>query len=73
MGIFFSNNQSIIDYKNYEIIDKLGEGASGTVYKIRNNIDKKFYAVKKINGIKEAQFEEAQNEAKFYQLLIMNI
>ena len=69
MGNLFLYGQSKIDYKNYEIIDKLGEGASGTVYKIRNNIDKNFYAIKMIKGIKEDQFEEAQNEAKILSTL----
>ena len=36
-------------FDDYEIIDKLGKGAFGTVFKVRSKADKKIYALKKAN------------------------
>ena len=50
---------------NYDSIQKLGEGGFGKVYKARNNIDAKFYAIKvlkdfdsKTNDVKDQYIKE---------------
>ena len=34
--------------KDFEIMNKLGEGAFGQVYQVKRNIDSKIYAMKKL-------------------------
>lgn len=34
---------------DFQIIDKIGEGGGGSVYKVKNNFDGMFYAIKKVN------------------------
>lgn len=35
-------------HTDFQIIEKIGQGGGGSVYKVRHNIDKQFYAIKKI-------------------------
>lgn len=45
---------------NYEVQTKLGEGGYGKVYKARNKIDEKFYAIKVLKDF-ETKSEEVRN------------
>ena len=54
----------IIDSHEYKIVEEIGEGGSSKVYKVLNNEDNKFYAIKvKNNQVKES-FSIFQNEVQ---------
>jgi len=44
---FFSHGKSRM-LTDFQIIDKIGEGGGGSVYKVKNNFDGMFYAIKKV-------------------------
>ena len=46
---------------NYEVGQKLGEGGYGKVYKVKNRIDEKFYAIKVLKDF-ETKSEEVRNQ-----------
>ncbi|CAH6720244.1 putative calcium/calmodulin-dependent protein kinase type II [[Candida] jaroonii] len=50
--------------RNYEVLEKLGEGAFSNVYKCLNHFDKKFYAIKIINktNLNNKQLHNIENE-----------
>jgi len=52
-------NYISINSKRYNIIEQLGEGGFGKVYKVKND-DGKFYALKKIS-LKDKSPEEKKN------------
>lgn len=45
--------------KDFEQLEKLGSGAFGTVFKVRNRLDGQFYAVKKIRMSRSMMFLES--------------
>ena len=51
---------------DFQIISKLGEGAYSTVFKVKRNIDKKIYALKKVKilNLSEKEKENALNEVR---------
>ena len=51
---------------DFQIINKLGEGAYSTVFKVKRNIDKKIYALKKVKilNLSEKEKENALNEVR---------
>ena len=51
--------------KNYKIISKLGQGSFGTVYKVMNIKDKKYYVLKQIllDQAKKEEKEQITKEA----------
>ena len=53
--------------KNYEIIEKLGEGTFGSVYKVKIKNTNKVYALKQISlsGARKKELESVKNEAKY--------
>ena len=50
----------------YEIVDELGQGAMGIVYKAKDPLIDRMVAIKTIN-LSLAQEEKAEYEARFYQ------
>ena len=52
--------------KTYKIIKVLGKGTFGTVYKVENKDDNKYYVIKKIsiNGASKEELDKIKNEAK---------
>ena len=44
---FVSNGKSRM-LTDFQILDKIGEGGGGSVYKVKNNFDGMFYAIKKV-------------------------
>ena len=52
--------------KNFEILQKLGEGSFSTVYKVRRKIDNNIYALKKVKlqKLKEKEKQNALNEVR---------
>ena len=51
---------------DFQIISKLGEGAYSTVFKVKRNIDKKIYALKKVKilNLSEKEKENSLNEVR---------
>jgi PAS domain S-box-containing protein len=49
--------------KDFEELEKLGSGAFGTVFKVRNRLDGQFYAIKKIKMSKSVMFLESSGES----------
>ena len=51
---------------DFQIINKLGEGAYSTVFKVKRNIDNKIYALKKVKilNLSEKEKENALNEVR---------
>ncbi len=56
---------------NYKIIENLGKGSFGSVYKVLNEENNCIYAIKKINlkGVKEEELKLIKNEAKILSSL----
>ena len=52
--------------ENFEIIEKLGEGAYSTVFKVKRKIDKQIYALKKVklSNLKEKEKINSLNEVR---------
>ena len=52
--------------KNFEIINKLGNGAYSEVFKVRRKIDSKIYALKKVKlkNLKEKEKANALSEIR---------
>ena len=50
-----------MDLNNYQKKEKLGKGLNGTVYKVLDIIENKFYALKIIDSKKEKEIEEMKN------------
>ncbi len=59
--------------QNYEILDPLGGGAFGTVYKIRIKEDSKEYALKNVDLKRPGDLDDALMEYKLLQKGIPNI
>ena len=59
------NNYSNQNLSKYKIINKLGEGSFGKVYKVQNKIDKNIYVIKSINIKSKTQegLKTIENEA----------
>ena len=56
-----------VNLKNFAIIDEIGSGSFGKVYKVMKNEDRKIYAMKKLNKnflIKQKQLKYAIGECK---------
>jgi len=53
--------------ENFEEIELLGKGYSGTVWKVKRKVDRKMYAMKRINvtGISHDHLQNAFNEIRF--------
>ena len=53
--------------KNYEILGNLGQGAFGSVYKVKIKDTNKIYALKKIllSGATQKEIDSVKNEAKY--------
>ena len=51
---------------DFQIISKLGEGAYSTVFKVKRNVDKKIYALKKVKilNLSEKEKENSLNEVR---------
>ena len=51
---------------NFEILNTLGHGAFGNVFKVKNKKDNKIYALKKIilNNLSELEKNKVKNESK---------
>lgn len=62
--------QSRVDLE-YEVIEELGHGGFGTVYKVRNRVDSRLYALKKVklNPDNEALNEKIMREVKLLSRL----
>ena len=60
------NNNNNNKMNDFQIINKLGEGAYSTVFKVKRNIDKKIYALKKVKilNLSEKEKENALNEVR---------
>ena len=52
----FFNNQNF--HKNFIILEKIGKGGFGKVFKVKNLIDKKIYAIKEIKLKSNKKFKE---------------
>ena len=52
----FFNNQNF--HKNFIILEKIGKGGFGKVFKVKNLIDKKIYAIKEIKIKSNKKFKE---------------
>ena len=52
--------------KDFQLLNKLGEGAYSTVYKVKRLIDNEEYAMKKVkmNNLSEKEKENALNEVR---------
>jgi NIMA (never in mitosis gene a)-related kinase len=52
--------------KKFEIIERIGKGSFAKVYKVRRKLDKKIYALKKVNlgKMKKKEKENALNEIR---------
>ena len=52
--------------RDFEIFDKLGEGAYSTVFKVRRRSDSQLYALKKVklHGLKDKEKANALNEVR---------
>ena len=63
-------SQSRVDLE-YEVIEELGHGGFGTVYKVRNRVDSRFYALKKVklNPDNETLNEKIMREVKLLSRL----
>ncbi|CAG2170419.1 unnamed protein product, partial [Oppiella nova] len=59
-------NNSISFEKSFDVINKLGEGGYGLVYKVRDKCNHEFYAIKKchLNGLTEKEKENVLNETQ---------
>ena len=57
---------------DYRVLNELGKGAYGKVYKVEFKIDKKFYAMKEINLKNLTQKEEKNNLAEGSLLKLMS-
>lgn len=62
--------QSRVD-SEYEVIEELGHGGFGTVYKVRNRVDSRYYALKKVklNSDNETLNERIMREVKLLSRL----
>lgn len=51
---------------NFQLLDKLGEGAYSSVYKVKRRNDSKIYALKKVRmtDLSEKEKENALNEVR---------
>jgi NIMA (never in mitosis gene a)-related kinase len=51
---------------NFEILEKLGDGAYSIVYKVKRKADSKIYALKKVKlqNLNEKEKENALNEVR---------
>jgi serine/threonine protein kinase len=58
---------------NYEILDPLGGGAFGTVYKIKVHADQKMYALKNVELVRPEALAEAKMEYDLLRKGIPNV
>ena len=60
--------------KNYQILEKIGKGTFGIVYKVKRINDPLIYVIKQIslNGLSEAQINQVKMEAKLLSLIKSN-
>ena len=60
--------------KNYQILEKIGKGTFGIVYKVKRINDPLIYVIKQIslNGLTEAQINQVKMEAKLLSLIKSN-
>ena len=66
-----------MSFKDYEILEKLGDGAYSIVYKVKRLSDKIIYALKKVRisklKEKEKRFHMTILAVLFFDLSIMNL
>ena len=60
--------------KNYQILEKIGKGTFGIVYKVKRINDPLIYVIKQIslNGLTEVQINQVKTEAKLLSLIKSN-